>query len=382
MPASRLTDAHLVIGAAVLTVLLGGAAAFIEPPGGAGAESPSSFSAAAAGAKGAFYALKELGYRMERSFEPMTAVRADPARSTLILTGGIMPSELDRRALQRFVERGAVVLLVGAQGADWLRVSGARSASPFQRPSTHRVLVPSPLAANAPEITMTRGAGAAKFGPSYVAVFAVLSDEPLVATARVGEGRVVWLAAATPVSNAHIASANNFQFLLNVLGPPGPRDVIWDEHYHGHSRSLWSYAAATPLPWIGGQCAILALAVFAAHSRRRGPVRARSVDARTSPMEFIDMLLALYKRAGARGAAVAAARTRFRRTVVAACGVPADSPDESVARAVAAKIPADAGEVTDLLAASDRATRDPGLTASEALTLTQRLQRLTAGLER
>jgi hypothetical protein len=381
MSARGLTDTHVVIAAAVVTVLLAAAAAFIDPPGGAGADRTSSFSAAAAGGKAAFQTLRELGYRVERSYEPMAAIRTDPGRTTLVVTGTVAPSQQDRRALQTFLEAGGVALLTGAQGADFLGVSGVERPLPIPKPAVrHRVLVPSPLAANAPEITMVQGEGSPAFGPSYVAVFAVSQDAPLVSTARVGEGRVVWWASATPVENAHIANAGNLQLLLNTAGPAGARDILWDEHYHGHSRSLWSYAVQTPLPWIGAQAAVVALAVLAAYARRRGPVRAPATDARTSPMEFIDMLMALYKRAGAAGAAVAAARTRLARAMTAVSGIPADSPDDAFARAAASKISADAAEVAELLAASRRAVHAPDLSAAEALKLTQRLQRLTAAL--
>lgn len=381
MPARRLTDTHLVIGAGVLTVLLGGAAAFIGGPADAGSDSASSFSAGAQGGKAAFYTLKELGYSIERSFEPMTAIRSDPGRTTIVMTGAIRPSEQDRRALREFVERGGVVLLVGAQGADFLRVSLSGPASPF--PGTagaHPVTAPSPLAANVREIRMTRGADARSFGPSYVPLVSVSADEPLVTTARVGQGRVVWWAAATPLANAHISSADNLQLLLNVVGAPGVRDVLWDEHYHGHTRSLWSYAAGTPLPLIGAQVGIIALAAFAAYSRRRGPVRAKAVDARTSPLEFIDMVRALYQRAGAAGAAVAAARARFRRAVTTTCGIPADCSDDALARTAASKLQIDVQPVAELLAAADHAIRDPDLDGAEALKVTQGLQALTRRL--
>ena len=378
MPAGRVSDTHLLIAAGVLTILLGGTAAFIEPPGGAGEDSPSSFSSAAAGGAAAFHTLRDLGYTVERSYEPMTGIRNEPARTTLVMTGTIPPSEQDRRALQTFLERGGVVLLVGTHGADFLRVGGAAPPPAFGGSAVrHRTLVASPLAANASEILMVQTGGRPKFGPSYVAVFAVSADEPLVSTARVGRGRVVWWAAPTPVGNAHVAGADNLQHLLNVLGPPASRTVLWDEHYHGHSRSLWSYAAGTPVPWIGLQLGVMALAAFATYSRRRGPVRARAVDARTSPMEFVDMLRALYKRAGAAGAAVATARSRLVRTVVLACGIPADSTDDVFGRAVATKIRTSAAGVADLLGASARAARDPQLPSADALKLTQRLQRLT-----
>jgi hypothetical protein len=157
--------------------------------------------------------------------------------------------------------------------------------------------------------------------------------------------------------------------------------VLWDEHYHGHKRSLWSYAAATPLPWIGAQLGVMMVAVFATYSRRRGPIRPRTTDQRTSPLEFIDMLRALYQRAGAGAAAVRAARTRLQRAVASAYGIPADSPDEAVARVIAGKAGGDAATVLRLLEASGHAASRE-LSAAEAVELTRKLQDVTGTVTR
>lgn len=382
MPAGRVTDRQLLTAAGVLTVLFAGAAAFIEGPATAAGGGASSLSTAATGGKAAYVTLAQLGYQIERSYEPMTAVKADPPQTTMIVTGPVRPSDQDRRALREFLERGGTVLLVGSQGAEFLGLEGAADPDPFATPVMHRVLVPSPLAVDARDITMVPAAAVPKFGPSYVAVFATTGDEPLVATTRVGSGRVVWWASPTPVANAHISGAGNLNLLLNIAGTPGEKLVLWDEHYHGHSRSLWSYAANTPLPWIAAHLGIAAIAMFAGYSRRRGPVRAKVIDARTSPLEFIDMLGALYKRARTDGAAVAAARSRLRRVTASACGIPVDSPDEVIARAAASKSGMDPAEITDLLATADRAGRDPGLSPAGALKVIQRLQRVTAAQQR
>jgi hypothetical protein len=382
MPARRVKDIHLVVLAGVLTVVVSLAGAVIAPPGGPGSETPSSFSAAGGGAKAAFLTLKALGYQIDRTYEPMTAITAEPARTMLLMTGTLPPSELDRRALENFVKNGGRVLLIGAQGADFLRVPGAAPSSPFVEASRFRVTTPSSLSVRVSEITMARVAGAPKFGSAYVAVFSDGVENPLVATARVGKGRVIWFAAPTPLTNAHIASGDNLQLLLNAAGDPGDRTLLWDEHYHGHSRSLWSYAAHTPLPWISGQLGVLLLFALMTHARRRGPVRARRVDPRTSPLEFIEMLGALYQRAGTAAAPVAAARTRLRRAIAAAQGIPADSPDDVVATAVAMRSGTDAGDVIGLFAAADRAIRDAHLNGGEALKLTRRFQQLTDAVVR
>jgi hypothetical protein len=383
MPASRVKDSYVLIAAGILTVALGVAAALIDPPGGSGTHTPSSFSTTAEGAKAAFGTLSALGYEIERSFEPMAVLDLDAKRTALVITGTTPPSEQDRRAFRMFLETGGVALVVGPHGADFLDVGDAAPEMPFLgKPSTHRPLAPSPLVSHVSEITMTTTGGMPKFGAAHVALFAVSPQEPLVTTARVGQGRVSWWAAATPLTNAHIASASNLQLLLNVLGAPGERRVLWDEHYHGHSRSLWSYAARTPLPWIGAQAGLLLVAVFATHSRRRGPVRSSATRPRTSSLEFIEMLGALYGRGDANGAAVTSARNRFRRSVTASCGIPHEASDDAMAGMMASRFGVDARAVSNVLGASARAERETALTSQDALKLTQQLQKLTAVLSR
>ncbi|HVL67076.1 MAG TPA: DUF4350 domain-containing protein [Vicinamibacterales bacterium] len=380
MSAVRLTDFRLLVGIGLLTVLLVAAGAVIEPPAGPAAAAPSSFSASPGGGKAAYLTLRELGYRVERSFEPLTALRVDPRETTLILTGPVQPSRQDERALQEFLRAGGIALLTGPGGADLLGVRRVERPAPFAPVATHRALAASPLALGAGEITMPP-AGEAGFGPEYVPVFADADTRPLVVTAVIDGGRAIWLAAPTPLMNEQIARARNLQFLLNVVGAPGERLVLWDEHYHGYGRSLWSYAANTPLPWILAQAALLALAAVAVVSRRSGPVRARLEDPRTSPLEFIEMLQALYRRADAAPAAVASALHRFRRALTMVAGVPGTAADDVAARAAAAKLGLTASDVLQLLEESRRAAGEPRVEETAALALTARLQELIARLQ-
>lgn len=379
MPAGRLSDRHLAIGAIGLTALLVMAGAALVPPG-SGAAAPSSLSPAAAGGKAAYETLAALGYRIERSYEPLASLRTDPATATLLVTGSLEPSEQDRRALKAFVEAGGDVLLVGAHGAHFIGVDGGPGTPAARPPNVHRVIAPSPLSAGVTEITMGGHAGQPRFGDAYVTLFAVNEQTPLVTTARIGLGRVTWLAAATPLENAHLPAAGNLQLLLNVAGSPGARRVLWDEHYHGHTRSLWSYLVKTPLPWAGGQVALIAFAVLAAYSRRRGPIRPAVGEPRTSPLEFIRMLGEMYRRSASHGAAVTAARLRLGRTVASTCGVPPDGTDAQVARAIVSKTGADPREVSAALEDARNAAADPAITGAAAVLVAARLQRLTGRL--
>ena len=388
MPAGRVTDVKVVAAACVLIALLTGVGVVVAPaPDGPNVGS-SSFSAGPDGSKAAYLTLRELGYDIHRSFEPLTAIKGPPAKTVLVLTGPQQPSDQDRRAFRRFIEDGGVALVVGDAGTrllDAARAPGGKAPVPpfeLQRsePRTFAALVPSPFTRGAPRITMAPDIAPPRFDGTLVALYGDSPDLPVVVTAASGNGRIAWWAAATPVTNRHVAAADNLEFLLNTVGAAGERRILWDEYYHGHHRSFWSYVAGTPLPWIALQCGLIMFAALLTFSRRHGPVRARAVDPRTSPMEFVEMLGALYQRAGSRAAGVSAALARFRRTVAVTCGLPAGRPDTELARAAAARLRLDSSRVEDLLNDATRAAQEPALDKSHALDVIRRLQGMTASL--
>jgi hypothetical protein len=386
MSAGGMKDARVIIVVFAATLVITLVTASIAPSDGPGATAPTSFSAAPAGGKAAYLTLRALGYDVERSFEPAAQLRGEPKRTVLIVTGALPPSDQDKRALQAFVASGGVAVVSGTNGASFVGIQAGGEAGSFISPpvATHHItevdVKARPIARGVNEITISPLDHAIDPGADFIRLVSRTPEEPLLATAVRGAGRVVWLAAPTPFMNEHIRQADNLQFLLNVAGTPGERLVLWDEHYHGNTRSLWSYAVNTPLPWMGGQAGlILASAVFA-FGRRRAPVRPRVEVPRTSSLEFIDMLSALYRRAKAAPAAVAAARGRLLRAITAVCGVSADRGDDVLARAVAARLGIDPQAVARTLSISGNAETVAGLEQKAATALAGELQTLTTQL--
>ena len=382
MPAGGMKDARILIVVFTLTLVVTVITALIAPPGGPGAIAPTSFSSAPAGGKAAFLTLRTLGYDVERSFEPVAELQADPKATVWLCTGFVPPSDQDKRALQAFVAAGGVVLLAGMSGTQFLGIDERdEDQSAVSTPVvTHRVLTPSPVVSGVSEITISALEGGLTFDPDYVTLFSQTEQQPLVTTAIVGAGRVVWLSTAAPIMNEHIDKADNIQLLLNIAGRPGDRQVLWDEHYHGNTRSLWSYAVNTPLPWMGAQVGLLFASAVFALGRRRAPVRPRVEVPRTSSLEFIDMLSALYRRAKAAPAAVAAARGRLLRAITTVCGVSADRGDDALARAVAARLGTDPQSVLRTLTVSGSAGTVAELEPEAATSLIRELQVLTTQL--
>jgi hypothetical protein len=404
MSSRRLNDITVLAVAGIAMVVLTIAGALIAPPPAGDEERGSTFSPGPDGAKAAYLTLKQLGYRIDRSVEPLTAVTVDPSTAVLVLASpSEPPSDQDRRALRRFLEAGGVVLATGTGGAEFLsgKVDDKTAGEPSPSPTSYSATLPSPLTAGAPRITMVPEAESVRFDPPYISIYGP-EESGVVRTSLVGDGRAIWWAGSTPLSNDAVSDAGNLDLLINVLelgspkrsameregepgapkrsamGREGGRAILWDEHYHGHTRSMWSYAAATPLLWVLTQLGVIAATALATYSRRRGPVRPKVIDSRTSPMEFVDTLGGLYEQARAAAASVRAALVRLRRLLLTASGLPAGSSIDAVSRTAAARFGLAEQDVHDVLVKAEHAAANPSLDPAEALVLVKRLQTLAA----
>lgn len=375
-------DLIVLSGAAALAVALASAAALLAPP-----EAPpgtgSTFSAGPHGAKAAYLLLARLGYRVERSFEPMAHLAAD-APSTVVIIASPEPvaSEADRRAAARFVERGGTLLATGLAGALLPRftgMTGTPAVDPFapREVETHQATAHEGLAEGAPSLLMTREASVSLVAAPYEVLYGTPA-RPAVLVASIGAGRAIWWAGSDPLLNGTISSPGHAELLLNVVGPPGGRRVIWSEYYHGHARSLWSYLADTPVVATLGQGMLLAVVALLTFGRRRGPVRPLSVEPRTSVLEFVDALAGLYRKAGAAAGAVEIGLTRTRRVLSGLARLPAGASDARLAAAASGSLGIPAEAVTETLRAADAAVARQDLSPAAALPIVQRLQALAA----
>jgi hypothetical protein len=66
---------------------------------------------------------------------------------------------------------------------------------------------------------------------------------------------------------------------------------------------------------------VVAVLIVLSFSRRAGPVRDLPAIVRATPIEFLEALGTLYRKAGASSTAVAIALERFRRHVLRLCGL-------------------------------------------------------------
>ncbi len=386
MPASwRTSDLTVLAVAGAGTVLLTAASFMAAPPDVLPRNDGSSYAAHPDGARAAFLLLKELGYHVDRSFEPVTAIRHAPAQTVLVIANpSEAPSAQDVQALQKFVERGGLVLATGSAAATFLpgvpRKSERRGDTAALRASRSRRqdrALPGALTSGVESIDMPAATGPLPLESPYVVIYGT-DQAPAVVTARFEKGHAVWWAGSAPLANGGIGRPRHVELLVNAVGPPGARTVLWDEFYHGHTRSFWSYLAATPFVFGVLQLAAIAGVALFTYARRRRPIRQRVVEPRTSPLEFIDTMGGLYERARASAAAVSTVYAHVRRRLLTALGLPLNTGDERLVAVAAARLAFDAAALQGVLSNARAASGDPDLTAKQAVPIVRELQAVAA----
>lgn len=321
-----------MLGGIVLLVVL---VAMFAPSIGDEDPSPTTYNIGAAGWKGAYLTLERLGYRVSRSTLPASMLdNVDAAHTTYLLAAPNAPAEdvqaQEYQAVERFLRRGGRVIAAGPAGAYFL--PDGRSGKTTQ--------VVGKLCNATPE-----GNGvltqAGSFALYDVAPWNAL--EPLVRVdARCGAdavmvhrdyangGAMIYLASSEPFSNRGLKQDQTLHLLLLAVGPSSGterRAVIFDEFYRGEQVTPSDYLKGLPLRSLMVQVALVLLLLMFTYTRRSGPIREPVVAPRTSPLEFVESMGALYERAGVSQPATESARRRLIHFLMANYGLPQDKID-------------------------------------------------------
>lgn len=322
-PASRLfgsldpRDRRLLLICVGIVVLVALVVAILVPPEDDSNPVPSTFAFTAHGARAAYLALAQSGYRIERWERPLDELAAQSdAHTVLILAGPSRPATTsEHAAVAKFLQRGGRVLATGLVAASLLPDNQAEfnpqglmddcTAQPegFDPLADSGVIHIRPTSRWRMDLPEQRAQYICN-GNAVVVSYAVGKDAV--------KGHVVWWANSLPLENAAIAQDGNLALLLRSIGPADGTRIVWDESLHGDARGLWSYAEGTPVHLLWAQLALLGLLLILSYSRRSGPLLADPTIARDAPLEFVHSLGALYDKAGATNTAVRIAYDRFR----------------------------------------------------------------------
>jgi hypothetical protein len=322
---------------------------------------PSTYLAGQHGARAAYETLLRSNYQIERWERPLSelAVTAGP-ETVVIFAQPFSRDPEDIKAVRKIVARGGRVLSTGFWGGYILPAEASATPSEFHFAACK--LEPEGLdtkadaLANSGEVWMVPQATWDEDNPAQRVEYSC-ANHPAVVEYDWSKGHVVWWASSTPLENGSLGRAHNLDLLLASLGPRAGHRFYWDESLHGEIRSTFSYASGPSwtLLWIG--LPVLALLVVFSFSRRSGPLRELPPPARATPIEFLEALGSLYRKAGAASTAVSIAWERFRRHSLRLCGHGASKMGAAeLAAVIRRRFPrADANLEADLTACEDAA---------------------------
>ncbi len=374
-------DRTILIASGLLLLAVAAASVLVPPAAGPGVDFPCSYATGAGGAKVAYLLLKDLGYAVARLEGPAGDIPVEGAGAVLIAPEPFAVTEGWRARVHQFVRAGGRVLVTGMSGASLLP-GGARMAGDFLdvEPRSYPALLPSPLTRGASIVTMAPGPSWEEGTGEVVPLYGE-NGRMVAVTLAEGRGRIIWWSAATPITNVGISQAANLALLLNIVGPVRDTLILWDEASHAHGGSLLAYLERTPLTSGLFQAGLVFLAVCLTFSRRSGPLRAGGEPARHSPLEFVDSMGELYRRAGAASSAVGIFLARFRGLLTRRLGLAPATPAGPLAAAAAARLGCDASRLEDLLRETEWAASDPATARADGLRLARRLQDESRRLE-
>ena len=370
----------LLIGGAVLLLLTLALAIVGSNPTSQGMAVPSSYSAEPGGARAAYLLLQELHYDVSRWERSPTELPRDPEGVVLVLADPWEPPTKEEvKGLERFVEKGGQVIFTGESVKTYFAKARIEEGLPTAEWNTFGANVPSNYTSGAATITLQTSTTWQKPATDQLALYGEPLS-PVVLSWRVGEGRILWWAAATPLTNTGISREGNLNFFLDAVNSPEAGEkrgmrIYWDEYFHGERTSLWSYVEKTPVAWGMAQVCVLGLLVVFTFSRRSGPTVLPPSVSRLAPLEFVDTLGGLYERAHAEPAVVGFVYQRFRANLARQLRISGTMSDVALAEAVQSRLGwKDVGLKTTLARAAV-ASRAQKVPAAEALELVQELEK-------
>jgi hypothetical protein len=346
---------------------------------------PSTYSAQSGGAEAAYRLLSRLAISVHR-WEDAPTELPSPAESNILLIladPSEIPTIKEREAIARFVEEGGHVLFTGSNISSFFPDANISEIPPDPKWISYSPNIPSAVDRNAQRIVIQPQAYWGELSEAELALYGD-ADSRSVVSWGLGDGKILWWAGSTPLTNAGITQGDNLAFFLNSASnwsTDHPYQIYWDEYFHGQRSSLWSYARKTSITWALLQIALLSAALIFTLGRRSGPVYPRPSVSRLSPLEYVDTLGGLYERAGAASAAVSVSHQRLRYLLARQLGLPTDRSDQELTQVAAERLGWRNFQTEDVLGRAETASRAAKMGSRQALDLVRDLERYAQKLE-
>lgn len=359
----RQNRAAILVGLALFLVMF--AVAYLNSEEEKGDGRPSSYSNLRKGAKAAYLLLQQSGYPVERWEQPPQKLPEDGHGMLLIVADPeSIPRGEESGALSRFLLRGGTILATGFLPDAFVPKAAATFGDPRVGGVECKPAAPTRL---------TRGGSISQDGPllwdstdsSQLVHFTDEKGKAVVVSYPVGNGAVIWWASAWPLENAGIREKNNLELLLNSAA--GYKRILWDEYYHGERERIASHKPVRAYEWALAQLAVIALAVVLTFSRRSGPLVPLAREPRLSPLEFVQTLGNVFRRAESTQVAVEIAFQRLRQIAARRLGIRGTSSAQQIVEAMSHRGIQLPEPIAPKVRESEMAAGDPALTEKAAL---------------
>lgn len=366
----------IVLGLVILLMM--SAAAYLKSEADKGDGHPSSYSTLRRGGKAAYALLQQSGYPVERWQRSPKDLPTDGNGILLIVSEPVShPTTEESNALSRFLLHGGSILAAGMYPDAFVPKAAAANGEPRIGGVECKPVAPTRL---------TRGGSVSLDGElkwdstdsSQVVHFTDEKGSAVVVSYSVGSGSVVWWASAWPLENAGIREKNNLELLLNSTA--GYKRVLWDEYYQDEHHQKSGHKPVRAYSWALAQLALIALAVVLTYSRRSGPLVPLVQESRLSPLEFVETLGNVFRRARSTHVAVEIAFQRFRQVAARRLGIRGTSNATEIVDAMSHRGIRLSESTANLVRESESAAGDDALTEKAAMAFVRALNEATRAM--
>jgi len=257
--------------------------------------------------------LSRTGHTVVQLRTPLGQSRLEPADTVVVLDpDALLPA--DGARLLAFVKDGGRLVIGGSDSQSTLPAVIPRPPT-WSSSGSHSQVAVAGGDATVSGVSVVRGAGEGEWTleNGYRAPLRGRQGGSILLERSVGRGTIELLADASPLQNRLLASADNAQLALNLIGTR-TRPVVFVESVHGFGQSRG--LAALPSGWRLA-FALLALAGvlwILARGRRLGPAEAAHVSAQPPRAAYVEAIALLLRRTHDPGKLSALlARLRDRR---------------------------------------------------------------------
>jgi hypothetical protein len=289
----------------------------------------SSYATSARGVAALAELLEREGRHVERLRADLADASLDPAATVVLLDPDRMTAE-DATAVRDFVEAGGR-LVAGGPGPSWL--DGIVDHPPDWDSDGARTVRPLAPGPEVDSLTAVEAAGDGAWGREGPALPLLGAREgPALVSARVGSGRALLLADASPLQNRLLDHADNAALGLALAGERGRR-VIFVEGVHGYGEARGLAALPARWKWTLGGLGLAALALIWALGRRLGPPEDERRPLPPPRRRFVEAQALTLSRTGRPEEAAAPVRAAARDRLARRAALPHEPGEADLRRA-------------------------------------------------